>query len=169
MNAISLKAVVGQCPKCGAANVKLYETPDHPNHDHLCSDCGVQFYSRPEARLVRPLPPNHEEQINLVPVSDARACYRRYKDQLTDAEREWMENFFAAYYRGDEDAAKALGMGLKERRNLLTERNYNSHAARRYQSDVASRRGRYSVDDYIAAETSPEDAMLTAFAVGKKS
>lgn len=164
-----MKTSIGQCPKCGASDVELFATPDHPTHSHLCAGCGVKFFTRPEDRLVRPLPPDHEEQINLVPVSDARGCYRRYKDQLTDAERIWMENFFAAYYRGDKEAWKALGVDLRtsEGRELVDEQVSNSHRARRATPNGKTRTFGYTPADYAGADISPEDAMLTAFSAGK--
>lgn len=116
-------------------------------------------------RLVRPMPSNHEEVINLNPLSDAKACYRRYKDQLTPEEQAWMKNFLAANYRNDDQALKALGLDLrgKTARSITADRLHRSHAGRRAAPSDKSRTSGYSPRDYIAAETSPEDAIVNAF------
>lgn len=105
---------------------------------------------------------NHSEEIILSPLKDARACYRRYKHQLTKEEQEWYENFLAGVYRGDEDALKKICPDVKKRREISQERTVQSNAARRHKPNGAQRKTGYSPNDYIPAETNPEAALVDA-------
>lgn len=104
----------------------------------------------------------HSEEIILNPLKDARACYRRYKRTLTKEEQDWYENFLAGVYRGDEVALKAICSDASKRREILKDRAYMAHAVQRYTESSGTRKTGYSPNDYISAETSPEDAMVDA-------
>lgn len=105
----------------------------------------------------------HSEEIILSPLKDARACYRRYKHQLTKEEQEWYENFLAGVYRGDVTALTKICPDVKKRREIIDNYNYDHNAMQRNQlTNTPQRYSRYSPDDYIAAENSPEAAIVGA-------
>lgn len=104
--------------------------------------------------------PVKDERLEMSAASDARKSFNRYKHLLTDEEKAWYENFMKGYFRGDEDALKAICPDVKKRRALLEERSYMAHANERYTPSPSTRRSGYSESDYTPAETSPEDALI---------
>lgn len=111
------------------------------------------------------------EEIALSPIQDARRCHKRYSHLLTEDERKWYADFLAGYYRGDEEALKRICPSRKKRQEIVDEWNYNHHAKDRYTPSETTARGQhaYTSNDYTAAETSPEEAILDSIdSDGKK-